>query len=71
MFGRRIPFNQIAFATLVGVVGGIYVYKPFFEPPTSTSSSEPHLDVVTHEPGDQRPAAAKQEESSTVHGAHK
>ncbi|XP_051725921.1 protein PIGBOS1 [Ctenopharyngodon idella] len=33
MFGRRIPFNQIAFATLVGVVGGVYIYRPVFEPP--------------------------------------
>lgn len=39
MFGRRIPFNQIAFATLVGVVAGVYIYRPVFElprkPPTA------------------------------------
>uniref|UniRef100_A0AAR2KD11 Protein PIGBOS1 n=1 Tax=Pygocentrus nattereri TaxID=42514 RepID=A0AAR2KD11_PYGNA len=33
MLPRRIPFNQIAFATLVGVGGGIYIYRPMFEPP--------------------------------------
>ncbi|XP_046721118.1 protein PIGBOS1 [Silurus meridionalis] len=33
MFPRRIPFNQIAFATLVGVGGGIYIYRPMFESP--------------------------------------
>ncbi|XP_073689006.1 protein PIGBOS1 [Garra rufa] len=33
MIGRRIPFNQIAFATLLGVVGGVYIYRPVFEPP--------------------------------------
>ncbi|XP_050991466.1 protein PIGBOS1 [Labeo rohita] len=33
MFGRRIPFNQVAFATLLGVVGGVYIYRPIFEPP--------------------------------------
>ncbi|XP_077050146.1 protein PIGBOS1 [Siphateles boraxobius] len=33
MFGRRIPFNQIAVATLVGVVGGVYIYRPIFEAP--------------------------------------
>ncbi|XP_067275920.1 protein PIGBOS1 [Pseudorasbora parva] len=32
MFGRRVPFNQIAFATLVGVVGGVYIYRPIFMP---------------------------------------
>uniref|UniRef100_A0AAY5ED04 Protein PIGBOS1 n=1 Tax=Electrophorus electricus TaxID=8005 RepID=A0AAY5ED04_ELEEL len=31
MFPRRIPLNQIAFATLLGVGGGIYIYKPAFE----------------------------------------
>lgn len=31
MIPRRIPFNQIAFATLVGVGGGIYIYRPMFE----------------------------------------
>lgn len=31
MFPRRIPFNQIAFATLLGVGGGIYIYRPMFE----------------------------------------
>lgn len=40
MFRRRIPFNEIAVATLVGVVGGIYVYKPMFEPPKKPQSAE-------------------------------
>ncbi|XP_018978590.2 protein PIGBOS1 [Cyprinus carpio] len=33
MFGRLVPFHQIAFATLVGVVGGVYIYRPVFEAP--------------------------------------
>lgn len=40
MFRRRIPFNEIAVATLVGVVGGIYVYKPMFEPPMKPQPAE-------------------------------
>ncbi|XP_070823340.1 protein PIGBOS1 [Chaetodon trifascialis] len=32
MFGRRIPFTQMAFITLLGVVSGFYIYKPYFEP---------------------------------------
>ena len=31
MFGRRIPFTQIAFVSLLGVGGGIYIYRPYFE----------------------------------------
>ncbi|XP_041798820.1 protein PIGBOS1 [Chelmon rostratus] len=32
MFGRRIPFTQMALVALLGVGGGIYIYKPYFEP---------------------------------------
>lgn len=32
MFRRRIPFTQMALATVLGVAGGVYIYKPFFEP---------------------------------------
>ncbi|XP_056621717.1 protein PIGBOS1 [Triplophysa dalaica] len=39
MFGRRIPFHQIAVATLVGVMGGVYVYRPMFEPPKKPQSA--------------------------------
>ncbi|XP_060895023.1 protein PIGBOS1 [Labrus mixtus] len=31
MFHRRIPFTQLAFATLLGVAGGVYIYRPYFE----------------------------------------
>ncbi|XP_078105542.1 protein PIGBOS1 [Sander vitreus] len=31
MFRRRVPFSQIALATLLGVAGGIYIYRPYFE----------------------------------------
>lgn len=40
MLRRRIPFTQIAFATLLGVVGGIYIYKPYFEPLQDTSKPQ-------------------------------
>ncbi|NP_001295368.1 protein PIGBOS1 [Danio rerio] len=40
MLGRRIPFNQIAFATLVGVVGGVYIYRPMFEPLRKPAAEE-------------------------------
>ncbi|XP_032369958.1 protein PIGBOS1 [Etheostoma spectabile] len=32
MFRRRVPFSQVALATLLGVAGGIYIYRPYFEP---------------------------------------
>ncbi|XP_065139770.1 protein PIGBOS1 [Paramisgurnus dabryanus] len=54
---RRIPFHQIAFATLVGVAGGVYVYKPMFElkkPPT-----EPVQDLKP-EPDEQKPETTTQ-----------
>ncbi|KAF7211974.1 protein PIGBOS1 [Nothobranchius furzeri] len=28
---RRLPFTQLALATALGVVGGMYIYKPYFE----------------------------------------
>ncbi|XP_047678266.1 protein PIGBOS1 [Tachysurus vachellii] len=40
MFFRRIPFNQIAFATVVGVGGGIYIYRPMFEHHSKNTSEE-------------------------------
>lgn len=30
MIRRRIPFTQIAFVTLIGVGGGVYIYRPYF-----------------------------------------
>ncbi|XP_058244388.1 protein PIGBOS1 [Hemibagrus wyckioides] len=39
MFSRRIPFNQIAFATVLGVGGGIYIYRPMFEPQRRKTSA--------------------------------
>lgn len=30
MIRRRIPFMQIAFVTLIGVGGGVYIYRPYF-----------------------------------------
>ncbi|XP_053534171.1 protein PIGBOS1 [Ictalurus punctatus] len=46
MFPKRIPFNQIAFATLVGVGGGIYIYRPMFEPPRRNKSAENKAETV-------------------------
>nr|XP_015198614.1 PREDICTED: protein PIGBOS1-like [Lepisosteus oculatus]XP_015198615.1 PREDICTED: protein PIGBOS1-like [Lepisosteus oculatus]XP_015198616.1 PREDICTED: protein PIGBOS1-like [Lepisosteus oculatus] len=31
MVFRRLPFSQIAMATVVGFAGGLYVYKPIYE----------------------------------------
>ncbi|KAJ7986151.1 hypothetical protein DPEC_G00347810 [Dallia pectoralis] len=31
MFRRSIPFSQIAFTTVLGVAGGVYIYRPMFE----------------------------------------
>uniref|UniRef100_A0AAQ5ZRN4 Protein PIGBOS1 n=1 Tax=Amphiprion ocellaris TaxID=80972 RepID=A0AAQ5ZRN4_AMPOC len=31
MFRRRMPFTQLAFATVLGVAGGFYIYRPYFE----------------------------------------
>ncbi|KAG9273455.1 protein PIGBOS1 [Astyanax mexicanus] len=47
MLPRRIPFNQIAFATLLGVGGGIYIYKPMFEHPRRSRSTPSQQDIKT------------------------
>lgn len=39
MLPRRIPFNQIAFATVIGIGGGFYIYKPMFHHRGTTSPS--------------------------------
>ncbi|XP_058607193.1 protein PIGBOS1 [Onychostoma macrolepis] len=52
MFRRRIPFNQIGVATLVGVVGGVYIYKPIFDPPRKPPSA-PDQDLKS-DPDEQR-----------------
>ncbi|XP_075327274.1 protein PIGBOS1 [Odontesthes bonariensis] len=37
MFQRRLPFAQLAIATLLGVLGGVYIYRPYFAPLPETS----------------------------------
>ncbi|XP_066540974.1 protein PIGBOS1 [Hoplias malabaricus] len=48
MLPRRIPFNQIAFATLLGVAGGVYIYKPMFELPRQPESVKKTQAVQTN-----------------------
>ncbi|XP_021167724.2 protein PIGBOS1 [Fundulus heteroclitus] len=44
MFRRRMPFSQLALAAALGVAGGIYIYRPYFE--ARPKASEPqHQDV--------------------------
>ena len=45
MFRRRLPFTQIAFATLLGVAGGFYIYRPYFEPVVRPSEQQQNQDV--------------------------
>lgn len=40
MFRRRIPFNQMAVAAMLGVAGGIYIYRPYFESDVKTSGQQ-------------------------------
>lgn len=40
MLRQRIHFTQIAFATLLGVGGGIYIYRPYFEPAQKISGQQ-------------------------------
>ncbi|XP_062274673.1 protein PIGBOS1 [Scomber scombrus] len=40
MFRVRIPFSQIALATVLGVGGGIYIYRPCFDPKLKTSEQQ-------------------------------
>ncbi|XP_055011011.1 protein PIGBOS1 [Boleophthalmus pectinirostris] len=28
----RLPLTQVAMAVLIGIAGGVYIYKPCFEP---------------------------------------
>ncbi|CAL9701836.1 unnamed protein product [Knipowitschia caucasica] len=37
----RIPFTQVVFATLLGVAGGFYIYKPSFEPLLTPKEATP------------------------------
>ncbi|XP_022072470.1 protein PIGBOS1 [Acanthochromis polyacanthus] len=40
MFRRRMPFTQLAFATVLGVAGGFYIYRPYFETVPKTSGQQ-------------------------------
>ncbi|XP_030578178.1 protein PIGBOS1 [Archocentrus centrarchus] len=40
MFRRRLSFGQLAFATVLGVAGGIYIYSPYFESAPKTSGQQ-------------------------------
>ncbi|XP_024151501.1 protein PIGBOS1 [Oryzias melastigma] len=40
MFRQRLPFTQLVLATLLGVAGGLYIYKPYFEPAQKISGQE-------------------------------
>nr|XP_046242119.1 protein PIGBOS1 [Scatophagus argus] len=42
---RRIPLTQMVFVTLLGVGGGIYIYKPYFEPVLQTPDRQQNQDV--------------------------
>ncbi|CAJ1049172.1 protein PIGBOS1 isoform X1 [Xyrichtys novacula] len=52
MFRRRIPFTQMAFATLLGVAGGVYIYRPFFEPLLKSPGQENQDKPKKHEQAD-------------------
>lgn len=65
MFGRRIPFNQIAVATLVGVVGGVYIYRPIFEAPRKPPTIAPDQDLKP-DSEEQRAEATQQEEQANA-----
>ncbi|KAK7160613.1 hypothetical protein R3I93_008308 [Phoxinus phoxinus] len=60
MFGRRIPFNQIAVATLAGVMGGVYIYRPIFEAPRKPPTA-PDQDLKPDSEEVQRAETAQQE----------
>ncbi|KAM7406162.1 hypothetical protein PAMP_000559 [Pampus punctatissimus] len=40
MFRQRIPLTQIVFATVLGFCGGIYIYKPCFQPELKPSGQQ-------------------------------
>ncbi|XP_053720487.1 protein PIGBOS1 [Synchiropus splendidus] len=44
MIRHRMPFAQLLVATVVGITGGLYIYRPFFEP-APTTSEQPKQDV--------------------------
>ncbi|XP_054892793.1 protein PIGBOS1 [Poeciliopsis prolifica] len=31
MFRQRMPFSQLLLAAVLGVAGGFYIYRPYFE----------------------------------------
>ncbi|XP_072258455.1 protein PIGBOS1 [Pyxicephalus adspersus] len=31
MMYRKLPFHQLSIAVILGVVGGVYIYKPLFQ----------------------------------------
>lgn len=50
MLRKKIPFTRMAFATLLGVAGGFYIYRPYYDvvPKTTTPQNQ---DVALKENG--------------------
>ncbi|XP_037307898.1 protein PIGBOS1 [Pungitius pungitius] len=40
MLRSRVPFSQMAVAALLGVAGGYYIYRPYFEPVQKSSDQQ-------------------------------
>ncbi|XP_028258208.1 protein PIGBOS1 [Parambassis ranga] len=40
MFRQRLPFTQLAFAAVLGVIGGVYIYRPYFDSKTSGQQNQ-------------------------------
>nr|XP_061796422.1 protein PIGBOS1 [Nerophis lumbriciformis] len=49
MFRRNIPFTQMAFAALLGVAGGFYIYRPLFHETGQKTTTQPNQDVILKE----------------------
>ncbi|XP_054626617.1 protein PIGBOS1 [Dunckerocampus dactyliophorus] len=40
MFRQKIPFTQVAFAAVLGVAGGFYIYRPYYDTVTTISTQQ-------------------------------
>jgi len=44
---RRIPLHQLIIASFLGVIGGVYIWKPVFEQSKITVNQQTNIDPNT------------------------
>ncbi|XP_061883548.1 protein PIGBOS1 [Entelurus aequoreus] len=51
MFRKKLPFSQMALAAVLGVAGGFYIYRPYYDTTTKITTQQPNQDTAQKDKG--------------------